>query len=130
MSISRAFDLFLAATMRSWFAVFWNTAFVFAYFMWNFMGPTPSRFDPYPYPFLCTMLTAFSYLQGPIIITMSWMNERAQKRQEEIARNQMQAMRDTQKYMLNMQEAVYAFILEKNPELAHTADHPEADGVV
>jgi uncharacterized membrane protein len=87
--------------MRSWFAVFWNTAFVFCWFAWNGFSVPKFQFDPYPYSFLCTMLTAFSYLQGPIIITMAWSNERAQKRQEEMQRKQLL-------YLLHMMEALYA----------------------
>lgn len=95
--------LFLAATMRSWFAVFWNTAFVAIYFVWNATAPVHGRFDPYPYSFLCTMLTAFSYLQGPIIITMAWANEKAQARQEAMQQKQIL-------YQLHMMEAIYVHI--------------------
>lgn len=96
-------ELFMAATMRSWFAVFWNTGFVALYFVWNAAVPLHGRFDPYPYPFLCTMLTALSYLQGPIIMTMQWSNDQAQKRQEDIMRRQLL-------YQLHIMEALYVHL--------------------
>jgi len=112
-------DWFLAVTMRSWFAVGWNTAFVAGYFIWNVAAPTKSQFDPYPYSFLCTMLTALSYLQGPVILTMSWLNERSQRRQEEMLAKQTM-------YQLHVMEAIYAAI-KGSPFVAGIEDS-EAEG--
>lgn len=73
-------------------------------------------FDPFPYILLNLVFSWLAGVQAPLIMI-------SQNRQEEISRQQ-------QRYMLNMQEAVYAFIIEKNPALACPTDPVEDVGVV
>ena len=114
MNIRRAGYWLLDVTQRSWTA-FWGTlAAIGAYAAYNCLAH--HAFDPYPFIFLTLIVTVLSYQQNIIVLTIQKDAAIAQERQD--------------RYMLNMQEAVYAFILEKNPELAHPADHTEADGVV
>jgi len=110
----RAAD-FAAAWIGSWAFLIWFNVFVASWMALNYFLHDRA-FDPYPYILLNLVFSWLAGVQAPLIMI-------SQNRQEEISRQQ-------QKYMLNMQEAVYAFIVKENPALACKADNIEADGVV
>ena len=110
----RAAD-FAAAWIGSWAFLIWFNVFLLIWVGLNSIEGL-AHWDGYPFTFLNLVLSWLAGVQAPLIMI-------SQNRQEEISRQQ-------QKYMLNMQEAVYAFIVKENPALACKADNIEADGVV
>ena len=114
MNIRRAGYWLLDVTQRSWTA-FWGTLVAIGvYAIYNSLAH--HAFDPYPFIFLTLIVTVLSYQQNIIVLTIQKDAAIAQERQD--------------RYMLNMQEAVYAFIVKENPALACKADNIEADDVV
>jgi uncharacterized membrane protein len=115
--------------MRSWFAVWGNILLVAGYVIWNVIFNNGLRFDPYPFLLLCTALTALSYLQNPIILTMQRVAEEAQARQEALMRQQIDLMARHLLYQLHQTEAMHA-ILTRTPGIDRSADNaPEGSGI-
>ena len=110
----RAAD-FAAARIGSWAFLIGFNVFVASWMALNFFL-RDHAFDPFPWILLNLVFSWLAGVQAPLIMI-------SQNRQEEISRQQ-------QKHMLNMQEAIYAFIVKENPALACKADDTEADGVV
>ena len=103
-------QLLLDVTMQTWPAVAGNTFAVAAYFSWNAIAPQALRVDPYPYPFLCTMLTAASYLQGLVILAIAKKTTESQKRAEDAQRMQLDMMAKHARYTLTQTEALHALL--------------------